>query len=213
MAKRILYFADPMCSWCWGFSPVIDAIARLCGERARIRLVVGGLRTGETQPLDPARKASIRRHWEQVETATGQPFDYAWFGREGFVYDTEPACRAAVAARSLAPDQTLDYLRAVQRAFYAEDRDVTREEVLADVADAIGLRRDYFVTVYHAPEVVEATRADFGLASALGIAGFPTVVLQEGTSLTLLSGGYQPFDALEPALRNWLDTSDITQST
>ena len=205
MAKRILYFADPMCSWCWGFSPVIDAIARLCGERAPIRLVVGGLRIGETRPLDAARKASIRHHWQQVEAATGQPFDYAWFDREGFVYDTEPACRAAVAARSLAPNKTLDYLRAVQRAFYAEARDVTQEEVLADVAVAVGLRRDYFITVYRAPEVAQATRADFTLAAALGIAGFPTVLLQEGTSLTGLTTGCQPFDAREPALRTWLD--------
>lgn len=205
MTKRILYFADPMCSWCWGFSPVIDAIARLFGERAPIRLVVGGLRTGETRPMDARAKAYIRHHWEQVEATTGQPFDYAWFEREGFVYDTEPACRAAVAARSLAPERTLDYLSAVQRAFYAEARDVTREEVLAGVAVTLGLTRDDFVTVYRAPEVAEATRADFALTASLGIAGFPTVMLRDGPSLTALSAGYQPFDALEPALRIWLD--------
>jgi putative protein-disulfide isomerase len=64
MTKRILYFADPMCSWCWGFSPVIAAIARLSGERAPIRLVVGGLRTGETRPLNARTKAYIRHHWD-----------------------------------------------------------------------------------------------------------------------------------------------------
>ena len=39
----------------------------------------------------------------------------------------EPACRAALAVRNLAPAATLGYFAAVQRAFYAEGRDVTRE--------------------------------------------------------------------------------------
>jgi hypothetical protein len=25
--RQLVYFADPMCSWCYGFSPVIAAIA------------------------------------------------------------------------------------------------------------------------------------------------------------------------------------------
>jgi putative protein-disulfide isomerase len=141
--------------------------------------------------MDGRAKAYVRHHWEQVEACTGQPFDYGFFERQGFVYDTE--CRAAVAARSLAPEATLDYLAAVQHAFYAENRDVTREEVLTDVAAALGLSRDDFVVVYRAPEVAEATGADFALAQAIGIGGFPTVLLQNDKQLTVLSAGCQPF--------------------
>jgi putative protein-disulfide isomerase len=202
--KRILYFADPMCSWCWGFSPVIGEIARACGDRLPIRLCVGGLRAGETRAMDDRARAFVRHHWEQVQACTGQPFAYAFFTREAFVYDTEPACRAAVTVRSLAPQATLGYLAAVQHDFYAENRDVTREEVLAEVAAALGLPRDDFIAVYRAPEVVEATRTDFALTQALGIAGFPTVLLQNDAQLTVLSAGYRPYAELEPDLRAWL---------
>ena len=27
MASRLLYVMDPMCSWCWGFAPVVAALA------------------------------------------------------------------------------------------------------------------------------------------------------------------------------------------
>ena len=57
--------------------------------------------------------------------------------------------------------------------------------MLAGVAVTLGLTRDDFVTVYRAPD--EATRADFALTASLGIAGFPTVVLRNGPSLTALS--------------------------
>ena len=45
MSHRFLvYFADPMCSWCYGFSPVIREIADHFGERLPVEVVMGGLR-------------------------------------------------------------------------------------------------------------------------------------------------------------------------
>jgi len=42
------------------------------------------------------RRASIG---ERVRDASGQPFDFDFFARERFVYDTEAAARAAVVMR------------------------------------------------------------------------------------------------------------------
>ena len=202
--KRIFYFADPMCSWCWGFSPVVARIVADYGEHAPVRLVAGGLRVGTTQPMDQHAKAAIRGHWEHVHAATSQPFDFAFFERDGFVYDTGPACRAAVAMRNLVPEQTLAYLEALQRGFYAENRDVTDPAVLASLAEPFCAGAEVFAAVYAAPEVEEATLADFRLTQALGIAGFPAVVLKDEAGLVPLTVGYQPLADLAPALEAWL---------
>ena len=60
--RNLIYVADPMCSWRWGFSPVIDAIRRRFGDALPIRLIMGGLRPGTTKPLDDAGKRTIREH-------------------------------------------------------------------------------------------------------------------------------------------------------
>jgi len=99
VGPHLIYFADPMCSWCWGFAPVIEAIRQRFGDALPIRLMMGGLRPGTTKPLDEAGKRTIREHWEHVHEATGQPFDFRFFEREGFIYDTEPASRAVVVVR------------------------------------------------------------------------------------------------------------------
>ena len=78
-AKEILFVADPMCSWCWGFSPVITAIDEAVRDRAAITLVVGGLRPGTTEAMDDAMKGTIRHHWEEVGRASGQPFSFEFF--------------------------------------------------------------------------------------------------------------------------------------
>lgn len=202
--KRIFYFADPMCSWCWGFAPVIARILAEAQGRAPVRLVAGGLRVGITEPMDARAKAAIRGHWEHVQAATGQPFDFAFFAREGFVYDTGPACRAAVAMRNLAPQHTFAYLEALQRGFYAEGRDITEPSVLAAIAEPFCAGVETFAAVYAAPEIEEATLADFRLTQALGIAGFPAVVLKDEAGLVPLTVGYQPFADLAPALEAWL---------
>lgn len=201
--RRILYFADPMCSWCWGFSPVIAAIADACAGAVPVRFCAGGLRAFETRPMDDRSRAYVRHRWQEVAAQTGQPFDFAFFERESFVYDTEPACRAVVAMRNLTPEATLAYLAAVQRAFYAGNRDITARDVLTEVAGAFA-DPDDFRAVFDAPEIVEATRADFRLAQGLGIQGFPTVVLQHDRDLIALTTGWQPFADLEAPLRAWL---------
>ncbi|MBK8176194.1 MAG: DsbA family protein [Rhodospirillales bacterium] len=202
--KRVLYFADPMCSWCWGFSPVIAAIRGACQGGPPIRFCAGGLRAGETRPLTAASRGYVEHHWHNVETATGQPFDYGFFDREAFVYDTLPSCRAVVAVRSLAPEGTLLYLAAVQRAFYAENRDVTREDILAAIARDLGIPEDVFLPVYRSSEILESTRADIRLTQGLGIQGFPAIVLQNGESLAALTIGYRPFEDMKDDLLAWL---------
>ena len=43
MSKEILYFGDPMCSWCWGFAPVLKSIYEDFKADAPLSIVVGGL--------------------------------------------------------------------------------------------------------------------------------------------------------------------------
>ncbi len=134
MAKaRLLYVMDPMCSWCWGFAPVAEALSRqAAADGVAFHLVAGGLRAGHGAALDPNTRGYILGHWQTVQQTTGQPFRFDDALPEGFVYDTEPACRALVAARSLDEESAWPLVRAIQRAFYAEGRDVTQAAVLAD---------------------------------------------------------------------------------
>src|SRR3546814_20206328 len=98
-----------MCSWCWGFAPVLRRIEAGTRDLAPLRVVLGGLHAFDSEPMSEAYKAQIRHHWEQVAATTGQPFNYDFFKPEGFVLDTEPACRASVTARRLAPERPLAF--------------------------------------------------------------------------------------------------------
>ncbi|MCA3720124.1 MAG: DsbA family protein, partial [Phenylobacterium sp.] len=73
-APHLIYFADPMCSWCYGFSPVMEDIRRAFGRALPVRLVMGGLRPGTETPMTPEARDSLRGHWTHITEATGLPF-------------------------------------------------------------------------------------------------------------------------------------------
>ena len=203
---HLVYFADPMCSWCWGFSPVIEAIRERYGESLPARLIMGGLRPGTRAPMDEAAKASTRSHWEHVHAASGQPFDLGFFARQGFIYDTEPASRAVVLARRGDQARGFAYLRRVHAAFYAENRDVTDPAVLADLAGELGFERDAFLEMLSSDELMQETRQDFATAHGAGIGGFPTLIAGAGSdgSYALVTQGFQAVERILPALDRWL---------
>ena len=204
MTARLLYVMDPMCSWCWGFAPVAKAlIAQAQDAGVQTQLVVGGLRSGSSA-LDSATRQYILEHWQAVAEATGQPFRFDGAMPDGFVYDTEPACRALVAARGLHGADVWTLLELIQRAFYEQALDVTRAPQLVDMAEQAGYAREAFAAAFSSADTRAQTAADFSWVQDLGIAGFPTLLAERKGQLALLTNGYQPLDKLEPLLGRWL---------
>ena len=204
MSDDLLYIADPMCSWCWGFSPVIDAVRDHFGGELSMRLLMGGLRPGTEEPMSDVMKTEIKGHWEHVHLATGQPFDYAFFDREGFVYDTEPASRAAVAFRRLESDLAFDFLKNVQKAFYAMNLDVADPEVLANIAAGSGLDREAFAAEFRAEETVRETWEDFELSRRMGVTGFPTLLAgSDDDGYEVITAGYRPWEQVKELIENY----------
>ncbi len=204
---HLIYFADPMCSWCWGFVPVMAQIRKVWGDDLPIRLVMGGLRPGTDKPVTEAAKASMREHWGHVTEASGQPFDYGFFDREAFVYDTDPAARAVVLARRYDENLALAYLVRIQGAFYAQNRDVTDFDVLADLAAELGFLRDPFREAVAAEDVKHETWRDYATSQRAGVTGFPTLIAgpgQDGTYVALSRGWNAPETVL-PMIERWLE--------
>lgn len=198
-APILWYFADPMCSWCWGFSPSIEALRDEYQERLRIALVLGGLRH-ETAPMTTAQREEILHHWHAVHTRTGQPFRFDGALPEGFVYDTEPACRAVATMGGLDPALTFPLFQAIQSAFYAEGRDVTQADVLAALATELGVDASTFRTAFDGDEARARVQAHFRQTRLAGVRGFPALILQQDAQLQPIASGCQPLDTVRAAL-------------
>jgi len=191
---ELVYVADPMCSWCWGFAPIIEKVET--SFDFPLRIVIGGLRPGDrAEPIDRVRDY-VLHHWSQVAAASGQPFDHAGLDRDDWMYDTLMADTAVVTMREVAPHETRRFLDTVQRAFYSQRVDVTESEVYRDLVLGFPVDPEEFVTQIRSGEMKAATERDFLEAQWLGVTGFPTLLLRDGASTLPISYGYAPFETV-----------------
>lgn len=205
---KIIVVADPMCSWCYGFSQEMKTIVEAMPD-LEVQVVMGGLSAGSTKILDDAGKQFRLTHWARVEQMSGAQFNReALLARKNFVYDSEPVCRAVVTARLIEPSvNPLNVLGAFQRAFYVEGADTTDGKVLAEVgASALktaGFDVDAkaFVAVWASDRAIQAARADFEQTRRLNVSGFPSVFAEVDGKIGQISAGYASAANIQQALK------------
>ncbi len=204
MAQPVLYFVvDPMCSWCWGFAPVMEEAREKLKDYYEIRLVLGGLRTKGEMDWDNAAKKYLRTHWEQVAARTGQPFEFRLLEKEYFEYDTYPACKAVVTVRELQGEEAaFDYLHTIQHAFYVQGIDITNSRLLYGYYEQMFGNSGKFAFMYGTERIEILMHHDFAKARSMGATAFPSVVLVDETGHMVCQKGYRSYTEIETLLKD-----------
>ena len=199
----LLYFGDPMCSWCYGFSPQLSTAIEELGNAVELKLVMGGLRPYGTETMEELDDF-LKEHWGHVEEASSQPFSYNILEDKAFVYDTEPPSRAVLVARKMKPAIAFDFFKSIQKAFYVENKNTGDLATYLELAEQFGLDAQAFQEAYLSEEMKSATSAEFEYAASLGVRGFPTVILKQGTEYTLISNGFEKAENIVAAVQRLL---------
>lgn len=201
---KLIYVADPMCSWCYGFSKEVAELMEM-NPHASLEIVVGGLSAGSNQVLDDVGKRFRLMHWSKVEALSGLPFNReALMAREGFIYDSGPACKALVTAIKVnAGINILRIFSAIQKSFYVDGQDVTNPSVLVSIlsnafaAEGYLVSDDLIASIFNSEEVKLETEHHFKTVKhTFGISSFPALLLEDDGEIKTISSGYMTAKAL-----------------
>ena len=190
---ELIFVGDPMCSWCYGFTPELSKLRSELSE-VPFSMLMGGLRDGDI--FDAQKLQKHLGYWEAVEKMTGLPFDATALSQEGFNYTTEPACRAVLSVKELDENKMYDMYGALQQAFYAEGRDVTQTKVIVDVAASLGIDTTAFKDLFESEAMAKATAADKQKASTYGVSSFPTLIVIDKQGHMSQIRGYKKYEEL-----------------
>ena len=194
MSATLLYVADPMCSWCWGFAPVLASVTEDLRDDVSVRYVMGGLAPDSDEPMEEAMKEYIRGAWRSVTERAGVRFNWSYWEMASPRRSTWPACRAVVAARQQSPELGWRLFEAIQRAYYLEARNPSDLEVLVGAARTLAPDLDLprFEAELDGPQVRALFEADRRLAAELGAHGFPWLGEVGTEGVRVLSAGWSP---------------------
>ncbi|SMD32409.1 putative protein-disulfide isomerase [Reichenbachiella faecimaris] len=201
---QLIYVGDPMCSWCWGITNHLEKIKEEYVNQFDFELILGGLRPGGGEEWTEDFRAMIRQHWEHVQTASGQPFDYSFFDREQFNYDTEPSARAVRVVRDMDASKEWFFYKRLQQAFYAENKDVHDLNTYKALCEELGLNYTTFESLFLSQGYKQLVYQDFAKAQQMGVRGFPAVVLKKGEEYLAVSMGYSDYDKMKSTIESIL---------
>ena len=189
MDNKLIYFGDPLCSWCYGFAPEISKVKEHYADSMDFELVMGGLRPYGTEKMSEL-KSFLRHHWDEVYQRSGQPFQYNILDKDDFVYDTEPPSRAVLAVKELNPRSEFEFYKRVQKGFYYDNLNTNELDTYLKLLEEFDLDPKRFTELFDSTELKDKTKQSFNYSQQLGVRGFPTTVLQHGEKLFLVANGY-----------------------
>jgi putative protein-disulfide isomerase len=180
-----------MCSWCWGFAPVLDELMDQMPDHIEVVRLVGGLAPDSDLPMPDETRAYVQRQWRRIEEVIpGRQFNFDFWSKCQPRRSTYPACRAVIAAREQGEDNDVLMTKAIQRAYYEQARNPSDTETLVDLAGEIGLDAGIFANVLTSTAVDEQLDREIGHSRALGARGFPSLVLVDGDISRLIRIDY-----------------------
>ena len=191
---QLIFVLDPMCSWCWGFHPTIEALRNDHADTYTFALVMGGLRTTGQMAWNAQSKAYLKQNWDAVTQTTGQPFSSKLLNRTAFDYNTYPACKAVITTRELwGEDEAFTYFAKIQEAFYVQDADITDIAILTTYMTQ---DKNTFLDFYHTERAELLMHHDFSKARSMGANAFPSTVKIDKDGHMVCVNGYKSLEEI-----------------
>lgn len=204
---EIIYIGDPMCSWCYGIAPELKKLqAHYKKEGISLKIVMGGLRPGGGDEWTNEFKTFLKHHWEEVQEKSSQPFGFKLFEHPNFNYDTEPSCRAIVAARIWLNENELAFFEAIQTNFYLHSQDPSTKEFYKPLCIQFGIDFDQFIIRFESDIIKKETYNEFLLNRKWGVTGYPSILLNINGKQSFVTKGYATAHQMITTINHLLGT-------
>lgn len=205
---EFIYVCDPLCGWCYGFSPVIKQIKKKYKDQATFSIYSGGLATGDNvMPIGEIYK-DMEGAFEGLELTTGVEFGEPFFNMiddGSYRYNSEPPAIALCIVKEMKPEIAYDFLSRLQTALFVEGKNLNDTVTYSELSEEFGLDRKDFIQKFQDTVYLNKARAEFDLVAENGISGFPFLFLKKDGEVHIIADGYVDFKKADRKIRKVLE--------
>ncbi|MDX1906030.1 MAG: DsbA family protein [Bacteroidia bacterium] len=207
MTRQLIYVFDPLCGWCYGFSPVISALHAKYGAEIPFEIYSGGMVTGDRVQPVAAMAGYIKGAYQRVEALSGVTFGQGYLDMLDagtYISNSAPPSAAIQVARTLDPARVIPFAHDLQQAMFVRGQDLNDPDTYRQLALTYGWDPEDFVTQWQSVEIQHRTQAEFEMVAGWGVSGFPTLLYAENEQLFLVANGFRSQQDLEPVMQQIL---------
>jgi len=173
----ILYYViDPMCSWCYGLSPVWQKLLKNLPEDLNVVYVQGGLASHSQELMSQDMQIMLENTWKQIHEKVGIEFNFDFWKNCKPRRSTYLSCQAAIAARL--QDKEYEMISAIQEQYYLNAKNPSNRDTLEMAAKNINLDIEKFNEDLESQKVIDIFGNDLKLRDRLHVNSFPSLVLK-----------------------------------
>ncbi len=191
MTTRIDVWSDFVCPFCFLVSASLARLQQ--AHDVAITWHAFELRPRGSPPMPPEYRARIEAGQSRLVAMAREQYGLE-LNAGPFGIDSRPALIGEQYAVTHGRGDA--YHDAVADAYWLQAQSIDKREVLADIAESVGLERAAFLTALDVPEYDAAVDAEIAWARENEISGVPALVFAE----KYLVVGAQPYPALEQVL-------------
>ncbi len=201
---ELLYVFDPLCGWCYGFSPVITRLKNELNSDVDFLVLSGGM-VRESGPIGEMADY-IKTAYKVVEDTTGVKFGEKFLNgvlenREA-IFSSVPPAKALAVLRLHKPGECIEIAARLQNAIYYDGINIDDYVAYSEIAKEFGMEPDDFLSQVNSEEIAEIVQNEFKMVAELGVNGYPSVLLRKGKETQLLSRGYKDYDNLNKIVKD-----------
>jgi predicted DsbA family dithiol-disulfide isomerase len=173
----VVVYQDVLCAWCFVAEQRLHVVQRELGDQLRWRSRPFPLRIHEALPSAKELAGWVKDVGEARKEPEGIALsDDLWTSGDP-PRSSIPALAALEAARLQGASARNSLARALQRAALEQGVNVTRPDVVYELASAVGLEMNRFSAVFQSPETRRLILEEHRMARERGVRGVPTVVI------------------------------------
>jgi putative protein-disulfide isomerase len=206
MKPKIIYVYDALCGWCFGFSPVMQAVHDAYYKEFDFEIISGGMMLREGAGRISKVAAYIQETYRRVEETTGITFGLAFLKNleEGeMIFNSETPAIALSAFKQLQPENAFDFAVNIQNSVYFDGKEPEHMDLYRYLAVNYGIDPDEFERRMTTPATTEEAHYDFALAKQLSVSAYPAVFIQySDTSFYMIAKGYADYETMELRIGN-----------
>lgn len=191
------YYTDPLCSACFAFDPVIEQILESFENRIEFKIILGGMVKKEM-----STKEELEIRASNTESM-GEMFNVPMSGKllkESPVDSSYPPSLAYLAVLKQDETKGLLFMRKLREAIYVLDKDISKEKVLVELVEEIGLDVDVFIQDFYSPALLDELEEHIAYTIMNGVSGFPSVVIHDLSGQSMIIRGINDFYVFKDAL-------------